>query len=1196
MLTVLMLIGKLEGCMKSFLGLRSFQEKIHKDIKTEKRIPILGCEMGFKYLSTLLLSGQLKTNESRQVLVILPSNKDVQIWENFLSSHMVQLLKKGSVTFSSYPFYSYWGSDRQQNLNHLRYRRLTSLSYAEKIGRTNITVSNIAALSQWTMDPDQFREYKISLKKSMNYDLDDFVQVLSRLAYHEAHQIEEKGFFSIRGGIVDVFPVNSSGPFRLEFFGDHLSSIREFSLEDQRSQAEVANLDIVACQESIFDPNKKKIYAQKLHSHLLEQNCVAADRDAMIGDLLHGIRCANFDLFAPLFSKNKNAYFDYIKNQDILTIFPFSLERTMLTLTEQIESCESSHKIDIGERRPSLSPKSHFLDPEIVNNFFLQKTQIVSFEDIQERKQSYFLKKRDIRSAAVRFLNKKPENESQWLDYFNVLREDDISIFLFFSSKYDCDAMMQMCKEREWNCHFASAYSSFGELLEQSERDNFITVVQAILLENVWDEETYSVFLDGSLIIKPVKSTPAPRKLKNYLSSFKDLREGDFVVHVSHGIGKYCGMKQIDIGGFLGDFLLLEYKSSDKVYVPVDSLSVLQRYYKGDGGKTVPVLDKLGGKAWDRRKKAVNKTIHEIADNLIKIHAKRRLSQGYVYEEPNELYYRFVDDFRYIETFDQLKAMDDIEADFKAPHPMERVIVGDVGFGKTEVAMRACMRAILANFQVVVLVPTTILCFQHDQTFRERFEKYGVTVATLNRFVVVKQQKSILEEFGLGKIDILIGTHRILSKDFVAKNLGLIIVDEEHKFGVSHKEKLKDIQSSTDILTLTATPIPRTLHMAMLGLRDISIIATPPPGRLPVKTAVMGFDENIIRAKILYEIDRGGQVFFIHNRIENIEQISGFLGKLDKKIKVKFAHGRMRQRELEDIVLDLIERKFNVLVCTTIVESGVDMPNVNTLFVNQAENYGLAQLHQLRGRVGRSVTQAYAYFLTNKLVGMKDESRRRLEALQVHQELGSGFHIASQDLEIRGAGNLLGGEQSGQINAVGLEMYTQMLDHKIQALSGEIVEEKYDPEIKFLSDAHIPKTYIAWERDRLFYYKQLFSADHQSEIEDIAGLISDKFGRMPKECLNLFCIARIKILLRYLRVQKITERVGGECILQFRSLSEERILALSDLAAKYQKICRLTMDFGLLITYGERKNYELANLHKILEIISTHIMSLLAKN
>jgi transcription-repair coupling factor (superfamily II helicase) len=628
----------------------------------------------------------------------------------------------------------------------------------------------------------------------------------------------------------------------------------------------------------------------------------------------------------------------------------------------------------------------------------------------------------------------------------------------------------------------------------------------------------------------------------------------------------------------------------------VDRLNLVQKYAGGEGAAQPP-LDRLKSQGWVKRKSKVKKAVAELADKLMRFQAQRKLARGPRLSDPGDLYYQFEGDFPFDETEDQWQAIDDVNKDLSGLEPMDRLVCGDVGFGKTEVALRAAMRAVVDGWQVMVLAPTTVLSFQHYKTFWQRFDKYRVRVGLLNRFVSAKQVTQARKDFADGRLDILIGTHRILSKDVKPKHLGLVVVDEEQRFGVTHKEAIKSLRAGCHVLTLTATPIPRSLHMAMLGLRNISIISTPPVERLAIRTYVAQMDEELIRQGVERELQRGGQVFFVHNRVENILQMREFLGEILPGVEIRVAHGQMREHELERVMVNFIEGKFPMLLCTTIIESGLDIPNVNTIFVNRAENFGLAQLYQMRGRVGRSSRQSYAYFLTRSDMSLNPDAARRLELLAAHQELGSGFQIANYDLEMRGAGNLLGGEQSGHVADVGLELYTEMLQEEIEKLQGEtpVTGARLDTELKIPVTATIPKSYVTSENQRLSLYKSLFSEHEIEQVQALRRDTRDRFGPMPISCERIFKIAELKILLGQIKASVLSSLQADRYEIRFHSLTESEIATIADACGRDSQVYELRPDFSLVVNLqldascDDQETLWLEQLTKRIEPLSFHM-------
>ena len=681
------------------------------------------------------------------------------------------------------------------------------------------------------------------------------------------------------------------------------------------------------------------------------------------------------------------------------------------------------------------------------------------------------------------------------------------------------------------------------------------------------------------------------RRVKETFQSFSDLLPAGLVVHHHHGVGRYRGLTRMSFGGIESEFLIIEYAGNDKIYLPVDRLNILSRYHTLEDSSCPRPLDRLGG-SFERKKQLVKSKTAEFAKFLLQEQAKRAMVRGLAYGEISDTYHRLEADFPYEETEDQLSAIEEIEADFASGMPMDRLLCGDVGFGKTEVALRAAMRTALEGYQTLIFVPTTLLCHQHYRNFSHRMEKYAVKVAQVNRFVSPANIKRVLGEVSTGKIDILIGTHMLLTKDVRPKNLGLIIVDEEQRFGVNQKERLKRLRSNAHIISMSATPIPRTLHQSLIGLKQISIIATPPRQRLPVQTYIGPYDTGLIKKAVDQELSRGGQVFYIHNRVETIETYADELRKVVSDARIAIAHGQMHEHHLEKIVQEFIEKKYDVLLCSTIIEAGVDMPNVNTLIVSNADRFGLSQLYQIRGRVGRSHVQAYAYLLTDPKSQLSPEAKSRLAVIANHQELGAGFHIANRDLEIRGAGDLLGKAQSGHVYEVGLETYRTLLRGAIQELKGEKVQENLEVEIKLPLQIMIPESFIRSERERLKFYKDIFSATEERKLEEISDILVDRFGSLPKELKILFKVAYLKLMLVRVSIVSLVYRQGGvEC--KFHEIGEQIQRSILKLIDEKPQKYKAQPKNTLFIAF--KKHQEQIDSLELLELILIEINELMYK-
>lgn len=1109
----------------------------------------------------------------KKVLVIASTHKEVSGILSLLERNGRTLNALG-ISASHLPHISMWGSDRFINPSLSRRQRLDGLFKIHAASDRTITVTTLAGLFQTTFDEKLLQQFITKIELNEEVDQDDLISKLKRSGYNSSSVVDEEGLFSVRGSLLDVFPPNSDLPIRIEFSGDQIVSIRTFNLEDQKSRDALTNIELGPANEILIEDNDRKQAAQRLHEHLLAlENVPTPDKDGFRGAFLTNSRPPGWDLLGPILRTKNAAGFDLLPEGSCV-IFPKSVDVAITAYDELIHSFCEAHNRDLSAGRVTVDPSLHFPNQGNLLESIRQRHTVLEignpicrtlFEQIQISPDHDFEAVNSTASATARF--------DSWAQAIsNLVRIDQGRVCILTSSTEQEERISTLFSHRDLNVSRKRA--SVVDILGNGEYGT-VHVLEGFLSSWQWISQSRTLIVPEHIIFGVVqkKQKSSSTRLKNFLSSFRDLKVGDLVVHVIHGVGRYRGMINLTVGGVTGDFLHIEYAGTDKIYLPVDKLNLLQRYSSGGEGTSNPTLDKLGSSHWERKKQQVKQAVKEMADKLLKIQAQRALAHIHIFTPPSDDYFKFEAEFPYEETADQLKAIDEVNADLQSSKAMDRLICGDVGFGKTEVALRAAFRVASEGFQVLVLVPTTILCYQHYRTFTDRLSRHGLRVAQINRFVPPKIQRQVLDDLSAGKVDILVGTHRLLSEDIKTKRLGLLIVDEEQRFGVVHKEKLKDLRAGADILTLTATPIPRTLHMSMLGLRDISIITTPPSNRLGVKTFVAQTDESLVKEAIEHEINRGGQVFYLHNRIDDIESTCLWIKSLVPKADVRFGHGQMKDSDLENTIIDFIENKFNVLVCTTIIESGIDMPNVNTLIVDDADRFGLAQLYQLRGRVGRSSVQAYAYFMTKTPARLTDDARRRLDVLAVHQELGSGFQIASHDLEIRGAGNLLGSEQSGHASQVGLEMYTDLLSEAIAELRGQAIElRKVDTEIKLNVSALLPESYIDNEGSRLQFYKSLFTAERAEDLGAIEDEMKDRFGSPPEEARRLFMVARIKLLLSWLGASQISRNnTAGWFEVRFGNLNERQIDRLVKEAASKPKRYRLSPDYKLYV-YWDKEN------------------------
>ena len=1169
--------------MSAVYGLQGLIEKIGHCIEAGRSAQVAGLSQSLAQLTALgLLERSLEASKREhanvgpaaalKLIVVLPSMKEVQIWSRFL-----EYLPgwKDRITAGILPPWTGWAADRFVNQSRIRHQRLYALGILRS-SEASLVLTTLEGLGQTTLSPATFENSSFPLKAGEEYDQDELAGRLVDLGYNLASTVEEPGQYTLRGAILDVFCPSSLRPFRIEFLGDTITSIRSFDPVKQRSLTDFKTIDIRPATEVLTRAAARKQQAQALFDALLTQSIESTDRDGMLAAFQASGRFQGLDMFGPVLNeegaKGLDFALDFATNESIskpIVIFPKPIETCFESYATFFDQVARDYQEDLVRKRPAIDPNKHFPPVDKLKQAIHESTDIVEFGNPYTRPGVELIRMAAQLAPAAVPMSGEPGLAlfDKWIDLFESMRRQaSCTIVILCHQEEQVERVINLLEHRR-----ITAFKNFEVLskLVAGSIGNSESVVVGLgdLASHIWLEDEATLVVPEQSIFgsSSKKRRPASAKLQTYLSSFKDLKTGNLVVHVEHGIGRYLGLTSLQLGSTNGDFLILEFAGGDKIYLPVDRLNLLQRY--NEGGEEAPrqTLDRLGGPQWDNRKSRVRKAIRDMAEELLKTQAKRSVISHHTYSPPDETFLRFEAAFPFEETEDQLRAIEEVEDDLMTGKAMDRLICGDVGFGKTEVALRAAMRVVLEGFQVLVLVPTTVLCYQHYRTFSNRLESFGAKVAQVNRFVKGTNIRESLAGLASGQVDVLVGTHRILSKDIKPKRLGLLVIDEEQRFGVAHKEKLKALKVGCDILTLSATPIPRTLHMAMVGLRDISIIATPPHDRLSIRTFIANFDEVLIADAIRQEVRRGGQVFFIHNRVQDIEEMRTLVKSLVPEIEIRTAHGQMKEQQLEKVIVEFMDQRFPVLLCTTIVESGIDMPNVNTLIVNRADQFGLSQLYQLRGRVGRSNVQAYAYFLTPPVERLTEDAIKRLDVLAAHQELGAGFQIASHDLELRGAGNLLGGEQSGHATAVGLELYTDMLEQAIAELQGAPIETKVDTEIQLPIEAVIPVSYVEAENERLQLYKALFATATLSELNKFKQDVSDRYGTPPADMEQLYKIGRLKQLLRHLQVKKI--KSGGEavCDLTFASLTEQRISQLTNFVKGHGSRYQLMPDYRLRI-------------------------------
>ncbi|WFP49818.1 transcription-repair coupling factor [Methylomonas sp. EFPC3] len=938
---------------------------------------------------------------------------------------------------------------------------------------------------------------------------------LEAVGYQCVSQVYQHGEFAVRGSILDLFPMGSKQPYRIELFDDDVESIRSFDPDTQMSQDKMQKVELFPAREFPFTDDAIKRFRQAFR----EQFPDASPKNNLYVDVSKQIAPAGIEYYLPLFVERTESLFDYLPSS-ALFVLPAEFETGAGQFYAEAEERYQQRKYDVD--RPLLPPQRLFL----ATDELVGKTQAFSRIVLNHQgEQGESLHCQTLPDVAIDSRLKEPAQRlRQFIEGFAG------KILFVAETAGHREGLIEKLKSVKLA---AKQVQNWPEFL-QSEQSPCIVVApmdHGLLL----DQPKLAIITESQLSGEKVqqrrrRAKSAARALENIFNNLDELTISSPVVHQEHGVGRYLGLQTLTVGGIEAEFLMLEYAGGDKIYVPVASLHLIGRY-SGVSAENAP-LHKLGTEQWSKAKQKAMERARDVAAELLDIHAKRAARGGFAFSVDNSDYNAFAGGFPFEETPDQLSAIEAILQDMAAPQPMDRVVCGDVGFGKTEVAMRAAFVAVQSGKQVAVLVPTTLLAQQHYQNFRDRFADWPVRIEVTSRFVTAKQQAAIADDLAEGKVDIVIGTHKLLSKDMKYKALGLVIIDEEHRFGVTQKEHFKKLRSELDLLTLTATPIPRTLNMAMAGLRDISIIATPPPNRHAIKTFVSEWIDSQVQEACQREIKRGGQVFFLHNDVKTMDKMMRELAELVPEARIQIAHGQMAERELEQIMLDFYHQRFNVLIATTIIESGIDIPSANTIVINRADKLGLAQLHQLRGRVGRSHHRAYCYCIVPPKTLMTKDAIKRLEAFETSGELGAGFMLSSHDMEIRGAGELLGDEQSGQIQEIGFTLYAELLERAVKALkSGKQPELDapldYGPEVDLQVAALIPEDYLPDIHARLVLYKRIASAETEDDLRKLKIEMIDRFGLLPDQVKALFAVTELKQQAAHLGIRKIEAHATG---------------------------------------------------------------------
>jgi transcription-repair coupling factor (superfamily II helicase) len=980
--------------------------------------------------------------------------------------------------------------------------------------RNPVVVAPLEAVLQFLIPKGKFALAALELRRGETLNWPRLFRHFAETGYRRSESVEVVGEYSRRGGILDLYPPSLPSPVRVELFGDEIESLRLFDPETQRSGGEREKVEVLPAREILLDGNT----LGKLKGHLPPPE-KGEERDL----LEEAADVPGLEHYQAILSRSRQTIVDYLSSEPLLVLCEYSdLEsRAEKFRREVVQEAERATFRDLFDPARAYldfaawSSAHRELPTLYLDSFGLSPPGTEALQIKTSGGRSFVLSgrgggaKETPLEITVRQVNSRQERDC---------------VLLVARSEESAGRMEEICREHGTGTRQllpgdvpaflddprpGAPHITFGPLGE-----GFHLPGEGILV--ITEEDIF-----GAKVRRPV---PRPSK-RAFMPDFHLLKEGDCLVHVEHGIGTYSGLARMEVGGEETDFLIVSYQGGDKVYVPVHAMDAVQRYVSWEGHQ--PRIDRLGGKMWAATKRKAKKALVTLARDLLRLYAVRQSTPGHAFAADTPWQKEFEMAFEYTETEDQLRATAEIKADMEQPHPMDRLVCGDVGYGKTEVAMRAAFKAVMDDRQVAILAPTTLLVQQHLATFRGRFAPYPVRIEMLSRFVRASEQKKIVEDLSTGEVDVLIGTHRLLGKDVRFRKLGLVIVDEEQRFGVRHKEALKEFRETVDFLSLTATPIPRTLYLSMSGIRELSQIATPPENRLAVRNTVSRFDADLIREAVLREVRRGGQIFFIHNRVQSIGGIGNYLMRLIPEIRIGIAHGQMSERTLEKVMTGFRGGEYDLLLCTTIVESGLDIPNANTMIINRAEIFGLAELYQLRGRIGRSRHRAYAYFLVPSEGGLSPAARKRIEVIRDFAHLGAGFQIALYDLEIRGAGSVLGYRQSGNIANLGFDLYTKLLRETIRELQGEPAVEERPAKISLSLPTFIPENFVESINQRLTLYKKIADASSDADLEEITGELRERFGPPPEPVLHLLRGARLKIAAENLDVKSLDWREDG---------------------------------------------------------------------
>lgn len=1067
----------------------------------------------------------IKKHQDKPVFIITYDTAKARV----LRSRLNDLKKNGAneLRYKELIYYDIVATSRE-----VIYERIRFLN--DLVERKNkIYIASIESLMLPTINKTRFIESSLELELGSEIDLKEISEYLNRIHYERVERVEQYGQYSIRGGILDIYSLQYEDPIRIELFDTEIDSLRFFDSRDQRTLENTSKVKIIQAGEIVLQEDEKIKIAQKIRKDL-EKNSEDIKDDLykerinkkfnyIIDRLEQDVELPNLDILLPHISRFTDPVFSYLDDETIVILDESS------RIKQRYEEKRESYAQKFAQwYQQGEILKSHTKIFKTYKKFIegLQMYSMITMSMLSKSDDIFRPKNtHTITSKEIVFYNHKMDLLTSDLKKW---QHRGYKVLIAAGNEQKAERINELLDENK------IAHRIVKEVDESIQSSEVVIAPIGIEKGVEYPEIKFVLVSDREIygIHKTKKKRKSRDKNRKKIDTFTDLKVGDFVVHESHGIGKYMGIEKLDIQGIIKDYMEIQYSGEDKLFVPVNQMDLIQKYIGGDSLK--PRVNKLNSTEWQKTKMRAKKAIEDMADELIELYAKRQAAKGYQFSKDTNWQKEFEDLFPYEETDDQLRCIEEIKGDMENQKVMDRLLCGDVGYGKTEVALRAAFKAAVDSKQVAILVPTTILAQQHYNTISERFRDYPIKVQMLSRFRTKGQQREIMSGVKSGEIDVIVGTHRILSDELQFKDLGLLIIDEEQRFGVKHKEKIKKFKSNIDVLTLTATPIPRTLHMSMIGIRDMSVIEEPPEERIPVQSYVLEFNENVIRDSILKEIDRDGQVFYVYNRVQGIDEIARKIQEIVPEARVGIGHGQMGERELENVMIDFMNYEYDVLVATTIIETGLDVSRANTMIIHDADKMGLSQLYQLRGRVGRSNRIAYAYFMYEKNKSLTEIAEKRLKAIKEFTEFGSGFKIAMRDLELRGAGNLLGSQQSGHMESIGYELYVKYLEDAVKKIQGLEVNESIETEVDFNVDAYIPKKYIDDEILRVETYKKIAMISDDESYDDMLDELIDRFGEYPRAVSNLLSIAKMKGISKRLGIVKL-QQLDPYLIIHFKN-------------------------------------------------------------